>query len=164
MEQPQRKKLKKKSSTIYDQDTLRYTLPFDVIVTILSHLKDVFDLGSCLFVNKCWNLAASQPSLWKKFLEKEFGSYFKHYGNCNWFQVYKNFQQLDIQENLWVNIDDLEDTVSCPFCQAELSPYEEDFDYYVSCHCNHQFRISVVTEEQLDRANKNYCEKHDLYS
>ena len=136
----------------------------DSLVKILSYLDDVSDLGNCLFVNKCWNLAASQSSLWKKFVEKEFGDYFEYHGDCNWFEVYKNFHQLNIQENSWVNIDDLEETVSCPFCQAELTPYEEDCDYYVNCQCDHRFRISVVTEEELDRANKNYCDKHDLYT
>ncbi|CAF1383142.1 unnamed protein product, partial [Didymodactylos carnosus] len=141
MEQPQRKKLKKNPSTTSDRNTLHYPLPLDIAVNILSYLQDVNDLGHCLLVNKFWNLAASQPSLWKKFVDKEFGAYFSHDGSCNWLKVYKNFHGLDIQEDSWVNIDDLEDTVSCPFCGIQLSPFEKDDDYYVHCDCNHQFSI-----------------------
>ena len=117
-----------------------------------------------LFISKRWNLAASQSSLWKTFVDKEFGNYFKHDDNCNWLQVYKSFRELNIQEDLWLNIDDLNDFVICPFCRAELSPFEDDFDYYVNCHCNHQFRIHVITEEQLDKADKNYSKRHDPYN
>lgn len=163
MEEPKRKKLKIKSSKMNKQNSLHRPVPFDIMLKILSHLDDPFDLGACLFVSKDWSLAASQPCLWKKFVTKKFSNYFSHDDDCNWLQVYRNFRDLHIQEDLWTDIDDLEDTVSCPFCQSNLLPFEEDFEYYVSCDCNHQFRISVVTEQQRDEANKNYCKRHDLY-
>ncbi|CAF3002459.1 unnamed protein product [Rotaria sp. Silwood2] len=100
MLQLQRKKLKKNSPTKIDQDNLCYQLSSDVIVKILSYLQDVSDLGCCLFISKLWNLAASQPSLWKKFVKEEFGDYFNHDDNCNWLQFYKRFHELNIQENL----------------------------------------------------------------
>ena len=100
MAKSQRKKSKKSPSKRYNQDTLSCTLPLDIMMKILSYLDDVDDLENCLHVSKSWNSAALQPSLWKKFVCKEFGGHFNnHDSNCNWFEVYKHFHGFHIRDN-----------------------------------------------------------------
>ena len=139
-------------------------LPVALLTRILSYLTNVDELRNCLLVNKQWNSAASQPLLWKKFVKKEFGDFFDENGDCNWFEVYKNFHQLTIQDDSWLNIDNFQESVRCPFCQTERFAVEEDGDYYIDCQCHHHFRINVFTTEHVDRANKNYHRRYDPFN